>query len=201
MVVSVLGYVPAFYRTCSRGTAEDGRRLISRVAAIGSAMGGSGTWNAAVTETEINGWLRTDLPKNHSGLLPAGVSDPRVNLADDMVRVGARVGWGPVAAVASLGVRIDRLDADRVRADVRSVRIGGLPLPRGPAVRRLAAALTAAGMPTELQRVDGRSVAVVYISGVESVPGKTHRLDTLDISGGELLLSGATVVTPAGGRR
>ena len=199
LVAAVLGHVPAFYRGCRMGTAEDGRRLISQVAALGSAIGRPGAWSLAATEAHINGWLRNDLPRNHASLLPSGISDARVALAPGLVRAGARVGWGPVAAVASAAVSVERLDAGRLRADVRSVRLGGLPLPHGPVIHRLVNLAAAAGVPTELQRLDGRTVVVVYISAAGDPAGKTHRLDSLAIRDGELLFAGETTV--AGDRR
>lgn len=199
--VLLLAHVPRFYRTCQQGSEADGRRFISQAAAIGTAIGRPGRWGTAVTEGEINGWLRTDLPRNHAGLLPAGVSQPRVSLTNDLVRTGARVGWGPLAVVASVALKLEPLDAGRVRADVRSVRLGGLPLPRGPVVHRLATWLGAAGLPNELQRLDGRTVIVVYISGAGEAAGKVHRLDALDIRYGELILAGETLAPPESQRR
>jgi hypothetical protein len=199
-VVALLAHVPSFYRGCRPGDDADGRRMISKAAAVGSSIGRPGRWATAVTEAEINSWLRTDLPRNHAGLLPSGISQPRVALGDDVVRVGARVGWGPVAAVASVTLKLAPLDAGRLRADVTAVRLGGLPLPSGPLVHRLAGWADSLGVPNELQRVDGRTAIVVYISRAGEAAGKTHRLDALDIRNGELLFAGETLAAP-GARR
>ena len=201
VLVVTLGHVPRFYRGCRQGSDADGRRLISKVATLGSAIGRPGRWGSALTEEEINGWLRTDLPRNHAGLLPAGVTHPRMALANDVVRVGARFGWGPVATVASADLRLDPLDAGRLRADVLAVRLGALPLPSGPVVHALGRWLTAVGLPNELRRLDGRTAIVVYISGAGEAAGKVHRLDALDVRDGELLFAGETLPAPESQRR
>lgn len=200
-VAVLLGHVPRFYRGCRQGSDADGRRLISKVATLGSAIGRPGRWGAALTEEEINGWLRTDLPRNHASLLPTGVAQPRMALTNDLVRTGARLGWGPVATVASVALKLEPLDAGRLQADVLAVRLGAIPLPRGPVVHALARWLTAIGLPHELRRLDGRTVIVVYISGAGEAAGKAHRLDALDVRDGELLFAGETLPTPQAQRR
>lgn len=192
----MLAHVPSFYRTCSQGDAAAGHRLISKVGTLGAAIGRPGRWSLATTEEELNGWLRTDLPRNHAGLLPSGVSHPRVALTNDVVRIGARVGWGPVGTVASLALKIEPLDGGRLRADVRSVRLGGLPLPSGPVAHRLARWVGSLGLPHDVQRLDGRTVIVVYISRAGEAARRVHRLEALDIRDDELLFAGETLPGP-----
>ena len=188
---------PAFYRgRLAVGEAaiaeQDARRLITKVAGLQAAASRIGPWGAAVTEQELNAWLAVDLPRNHAGLLPAGVAAPRVELADRVVRVGVRVGAGPLSAVVSCDLEIRLREVNQVECVVADAQLGALPLPRGPILHVLAARLRPLGLSAEVRRGDGRSVLVVTLPGQLGQQAKRCVLEALAVSPGELLMAGET---------
>ena len=192
----VLVPVPAFYRerALARMSAPDqaARRLVSDVSALRAAVVREGRWEAALDERDINAWLATDLPRNHSALLPDGVSAPRVRLAPQRVEVGVRVGFGPCAAVASLAAEVRLREPNQLGVTLVDARLGGLPLPRGPVLAAVERGFRRLGLFATVRRLDGRSVLVVYIPSTHEEGGAAHWLESLAIGEGTIAVSGRT---------
>lgn len=204
-VAALLGHEPAFYRRRAApappgGVEPLGRRLVSKVSALHGDFQRPGTWGAAIEEQEVNAWLATDLPRNHPGLLPPRVTAPRVAFGPRRVRVGGRLAVGPVACVASVDAEVVLRDVNQLGIVVNSARLGGLSLPGGPVVREIARRIEALGMPTEVRRLDGRMVLVVYIPSTYEAGATSHWLESLALKDGEALVAGVTRVAAAARR-
>ena len=204
VAVAACSSTPAFYR--DRLSRQDGpaaaqaRRLLSKMSALHADMGRPGRWEAAVTETEINAWLATDLSANHASVLPAGWSEPRVELTPHRCRVGVRIARGPWNSVLSIDARIQLREVNQVWVTLDDARLGVVPLPHGPILGWLATRLSGLGMLPQSRRLDGRTVLVVYISRNGDAGAATSLwLEALAVGPGELLLSGETRVA-AGSR-
>ena len=75
---------------------------------------------------------------------------------------------------------------------VTDVRLGGLPLPRGPVTHEIARRIDALGMATERRRLDGRTVLVVYIPSTHDAGATSHWLESLALEDGAVLVGGVT---------
>jgi hypothetical protein len=219
-IVALLKYEPGFYRrlSASGGTvaAAPGldreqqespqpatqpdvsqaeaaaRRVVTKAAACHAAISRPGAWEAAVTADELNAWLAIDLPRNHRNVLPRGVSQPRLLFQPKHALVGARVGYGPLTAVASLDFEIQLRDVNHLAIVLEQARLGAIPLPRPPILRHLAERIGTLGMVTDLRMLDGRLVLMVYIPSTHDSGGTSYWLESLSIGAGELLLAGTT---------
>lgn len=197
LVVAVTGSTPAFYRdrldvSAAADAEQAARRLITKASGLKAALQRIGPWEAAITEHELNAWLAVDLPRNHAMLLPAAMTAPRVELADHLVRLGVRVGVGPLSAVVSCGLEIRLREANQVECTVADARLGPLPLPRGPLLHMLAARLQPLGLMAEVRRGDGRSVLVVTLPAGTGPGSRRCTIDALAIAPGEVLMAGET---------
>lgn len=214
--VAVVGLLvrhePAFYRSRAPAAALDGepppgqatlgRRLMTKLSALNADLGRPGPWGAAITEGEINAWLATDLPRNHARLLPAGVSDPRVAIASRRLRVGARVGGMMLGGVVMLDIEVMLRAVNQIGIVVADARLGRLPLPRGPVTHEIARRIDSLGMATELRRLDGRTLLVVYIPSTHDAGATSHWLESFALENGEVLVSGVTrAAAPGTGQR
>lgn len=214
--VAVVGLLvrhePAFYRSRAPAAALDGepppgqatlgRRLMTKLSALNADLGRPGPWGAAITEGEINAWLATDLPRNHARLLPAGVSDPRVAIASRRLRVGARVGGMMLGGVVMLDIEVMLRAVNQIGIVVVDARLGRLPLPRGPVTHEIARRIDSLGMATELRRVDGRTLLLVYIPSTHDAGATSHWLESFALENGEVLVSGVTrAAAPGTGQR
>jgi len=185
---------PVFYRdriaeAVTPGTEQAARRLVTKLAALQAAADQSGTWETAISEDEINGWLAFDLPRNHPLLLPANLVAPRVALAAERVQAAARRRCGPVSGIVSLDVELRLRPPGVVECAVADARLGMIPLPRGPWLHWLAARLAPLGLPTEFRRRAGGSVLAIVIPAAGPRPVV---VDALVVNTGELLLAGRT---------
>jgi hypothetical protein len=197
LVVAVTATTPGFYRDrldvgVEAGADQAARRLITKVVGLQAATKRAGPWEAAITEQELNAWLALDLPRNHAGLLPAGVTAPRIELADHLVRLGMRVGVGPLSAVVSCGLEIRLREANQVECSVVDARLGAIPVPRGPLLHAVAARLEPLGLMAEIRRGNGRSVLVVTLPAGVGPAARRYTIEALAVAPGELLMAGDT---------
>lgn len=168
------------------------RRALTKASAWHAAMSRPGRWDAAVTAAEINAWLALDLPRNHRGWLPRGVSQPRIMLEPRQAFLASRVGLGPVTAVAWLELDIRLRDVNQLLIALDRAGLGLIPLPRAPILRELARRIGKLGMVTDLRMLDGRMVLMVVIPSTHDVGTMSYRLESLAINAGELLVAGET---------
>ena len=197
LLVAVTTTTPPFYRDrldagATAGAEQAARRLITKVVGLQAAAKRAGPWEAAITENELNAWLALDLPRNHAGLLPTGVTAPRIELADHLVRLGMRVGVGPLSAVVSCGLEIRLREANQVECTVADARVGAVPVPRGPLLHALAARLEPLGLMAEIRRGDGRSVLVVTLPAGIGPAARRCTIEALAVAPGEVLMAGET---------
>jgi hypothetical protein len=151
-----------------------------------------GPWAAAITADEVNAWLATDLPRNHPRLLPAGVSAPRVAFSRRRMQFGCRLACGPLGCVASVDAEVVLRDVNQIGILVTAARLGALPVPSGPVIREIDRRIAALGLPTELRRLDGRTILVVYNSTTHAAGAASHRLESFAVEDGEVLVAGVT---------
>jgi len=172
-------------------------RLVTKGAALHAALGRVGPWGAAVSDTELNAWLATDLPRNHPQLLPRSLSAPRAWFRKQHVDLTVRAGVGLLSAVVWCDLEVTLRGVNQLGIVIEKASIGALPLPAAPVLAELGRRLAALGCVTELRPRDGRMVLVVYIPA--TLGGGPHwRLESLRIDAGEAVVAGTTSV-PDGG--
>lgn len=207
VLVILLRYEPGFYRDARVQGGPDrlgarpadadtveglARRAMTRAATWHAALGEEGPWELVLTAVEVNAWLAIDLPRNHAKLLPRGVSDPRIALGARHLRCGARMGLGPLSAVAWVDLEVVLRDVNQLAIAIDEARLGAIPLPRAAVLQNLAGRLGDLGAVAEVRRVDGRPVLMVYIPSAQDGRFPGCRLEALAVDAGELLLSGRT---------
>jgi hypothetical protein len=195
---------PVFHGESVGGAAAQAaaRRFVTKAAALHEAVGRPGSWDMVFTQDECNAWLTEDLPRR-TGLLPTGWAEPQVRFGPDpgaieaaavVTRAGLLPGWllEAVRPVVMVRLQVRLVALGRLECRIVRAHAGLLPLPRGPLLHLVAAALERHGMVCEMPRVDGRSVLMVTLpSGGQDRPA--IRVAALAVSDGELLISGTTL--------
>ncbi|MFM8496239.1 MAG: hypothetical protein ACKOEM_12055 [Planctomycetia bacterium] len=193
VVALLLKHEPAF----SRATVADpdaeraAARLVTKGAALHAALGRAGPWGAAISDSELNAWLATDLPRNHPKLLPRGISTPRLHFRPQRVETCVRVGSGLLSAVVWCDLEVTLRGVNQLGIVVQKASLGALPLPAAPVLAEAGRRLSALGCVTELRPRDGRMVLVVYIPATLG-GGPQWRLESLRIDAGEMVVAGTT---------
>ena len=175
-------------------------RMVTKASALHAAIGQSGDWGTAVTDDEINAWLAIDLPRNHQGWLPHGVSEPRVLFLPGHVQIGARFVYAGLSAAAWLDLEIHLRDVNQVGIVLADARVGLIPLPRGAILRELARCINGLGRVTELRQLNGRTVLIVSMASTRETGGMIASLESLRIGDGEAMLTGTTRSAANAGR-
>jgi hypothetical protein len=85
-------------------------------------------WEQEFTQQGVNAWLAEELPRQYGDKIPPGVSDPRVQFADGVVRVGFQLSNKRFHGIVSLALRPSVPEPNRLAIRVESLYAGLLPL-------------------------------------------------------------------------
>ena len=190
----LLKYEPALLATSPVGPEAEraAARMVTTGAGLHAALGRDGPWGAAVTDTEVNAWLAIDLPRNHPALLPRGLATPRVRFRPHRIQAAVRAGSGLVSTVLWCDLEVSLRGANQLGISVAAAAAGAVPLPGTAVLAELGRRIAASGAVTELRRLDGRMVLVVYIPAMLGGAGPHWRLESLRIDDGALVVAGST---------
>src|SRR5262245_23958863 len=82
---------PEFYRQALTATPEvqheQGQRFEQQALTLHNQAYHAGRWEVRFGQDEINGWLAAELPAKFPKVLPAGVSEPRIDISQGLVRL------------------------------------------------------------------------------------------------------------------
>lgn len=170
---------------------EASDQMLERATALASNVQQEGGWEALFTAEQINGWLAVDMVKNHPGLLPRSVSDPRVAIEPEQVTLACRFQQGQIDTVLSLTVDLYLSEPNVAAVRIRKARAGLLPLPLEKVLER--AAETADRLELDVRRRQADGDPVILISIPERIEdGRLVRVERLRLGKGEVYLSGST---------
>lgn len=165
-------------------------QFLQKTSLFASDLKREGTWYLKVTEEEINGWLATDLPRNHAHSLPPGVSDPRVEIADDVIRIAAKMKSGILSGVAHAELKIYSPETNTIIVVIRRAAIGALPLPLQKFVESLKTIAARADWDVRQMQSGGSPTLVITIPNSLDEKGRELELTNIYISKGQVELSG-----------
>lgn len=187
---------PAFYRRAMEiepavlEKASD--RMLQQATALASAVKHEGHWEALFTAEQINGWLAVDMARNHSDLLPASLSDPRVAIEPERMRIACRLDRGNWRSVLSLSVDVYLAEPDVIAVRIREARAGALPLPLQGILDRISEEANQTDVEVRWLQAEGDPVAEIPIPPLRDAKGKVIRIETLQLGEGKVYLSGVT---------
>ena len=187
-----LRHVPAFYDKAMNQSATDLRKgsdqFLRQLTALHSAAHRPGRWKVRITAEQINGWLAVDLVENHPHVLAPGVSDTRVAIRPDGMKLACRTESGAVRCILSLAIRPYVPQTDMLALRLIGARAGALPLPLGRVLESLSEAAHAMHLPLKWRQADGDPVAMIGLAGGDGDPAL--RIDAIELGDGWVDLSG-----------
>jgi hypothetical protein len=153
-----------------------------------------GRWEARFSQDQINGWLAADLPVKFPGVLPKGVSEPRVAIEPNRMQMAVRFKQGDVETVLSLAGDAYLTDRpNEVAIHIQHVRAGLVPVPLAKFMDNIAEEATDAGLPLRWAEEKGDPVALVTLPlDRKEFRGKQLRVEALQINDREIVVSGRT---------
>ena len=164
--------------------------FLQKTSLLASDLKREGTWYLKITEEEVNGWLAVDLPNNHAQSLPRGVSDPRIEINDDVIRVAARVRRGLLSGVAHLELQVYSTETNTVTVVVRRAALGSLPLPLQDLIENLKKVATQVQWDVRQMQSEGSPTLVITIPKTLDEKGRELEVTNIHVSKGQVELSG-----------
>ena len=153
-------------------------------------------WRAVFTDEQVNGWLATDLIEKFPRILPYGVSDPRVVINKDKIRLACRYIGHSLNSVVSVDLEVYVTDEPNVVAiQILRVRSGALPLPVSQVLSAISTAARRARVKLSWAQ-DGTPVALVTVPTERPELNRLMLLDSIELREGEVELIGRTQDTP-----
>lgn len=188
-------FEPSFYQTALRLPEPQARqlsdKLLERLGAISGSVQRTGPWQALVSSDEVNGWLATDFAENLADALPQGMSEPRVQIDRDRVRLGCRYGRGWSATVVHLEVEPFQVSKEAVGLRIHAVRAGALPAPLGSLLEGITDAARNAGWSLAWEQSGACPTAILH-TDLRRRDGRCQRIEAVSLVDGKLYLAGCT---------
>ncbi len=156
---------------------------------------GESQWEEHFTEHQINSYFAEDFVNSGvaAGLLPEGVSEPRVALEADRIRLGFRYGKKPWSTVIALDLRIwlAKKETNVVAVEIQGLHAGGLPVSAQSLLERFFEGAQRSGFPVTWYHYNGNPVALLHFEAGQ--PRPTVKLDRLQVHEGMLEIGGRSV--------
>jgi hypothetical protein len=193
-------HVPEFYSkeiSIPAETQEAASDLMLRqVTSLHSEAQHQGRWGQIITAEAINGWLAFDLPRNHPGLLPAGMHDPRVQIGPDGITLACQVERGGFRAVILLQVSAFVESDDVIGLEIHKARLGALPWSLDRVLKGISDAAQQANVRVRWRQSDGNPVALITVPPVGGERSKRIRVEAIKLEEGRLIIRGSTEIAP-----
>jgi hypothetical protein len=152
-------------------------------------------WEARFQQEWINSYFAEDYLTKHSAEnpLPEGISEPRISLEPDHIRLGFRYGKGPLKTVVSLQIRIWLVarEVNTVALEFESLHAGALPVSAQSLLQRIADFAHQKDIDPTWYRRNGHPVLVLRFQANRSHP--TFLLQRLEPSAGGIRISGRSL--------
>ncbi len=196
--------VPEFYQQALRADPQSEQEasdlMLQEATALASEVRQGGDWQAVFTAEQINGWLAVDMVRNHPDLLPRSVSDPRVAIGPEQVRLACRVDRRNWKGVVWLAVDVYLADEPNVIAlRIRGARAGVLPLPLDMILDHIGRKADQLDLRIRWRQADGDPVVEIPVPPPRDAEEKVLRIETLQLAEGKVYLSGSTQSRSEGG--
>jgi hypothetical protein len=175
-----------------------------------SALGGQQEqegWDARFTDEQINSYFSEGFVTSglEEKLLPEGISQPRVLIDTDRIRLAFRYGSGFWSSVVSIDVKVwvPKEDPNALALQLVGFHAGALPISAQSFLERVSEAGRHHGIDVNWYRYEGRPTAVVRF---QAEPRPTIELQAVHLGKGVITIQGrctdgpvgALVPTPAG---
>jgi hypothetical protein len=196
----LLRYEPGLYLRAAVPPGEDRHRLSLKCQRELMQLYNSVTdhdeqeWGHCFTDGEINSYLADDFVQSRldKQLLPEGISQPRIVIEPDKVRVAFRYGSGLWSTVVSIDVRLWLVKGEPnvVALKLVGFHAGALPISAQSLLESISKTCQDNGIAVDWYRDDGFPVALLRFQAEQSHP--TLELELIKLEQGAIHIQGHT---------
>ena len=174
---------PVVRKEAAKQFVEQSQRLVQDVQS-------SSSWSQEFTDSQINAWLAEDFPRDYSEWMPPEVSQPRVQIRGDGIRLGLRIDEpGQWSGVISLQVKISVAAPNQLAIQLQSIRAGLVPVPIKAIIDQVTAQAEENGVRIKWKKVGDDDVAIVsLIHEGEDAP----QLEAVELTNGVIRVTGSS---------
>jgi hypothetical protein len=197
----LLKHEPAFY--ADRADHPDptlGPRVLTRFGELKNDIRSKDEWGATFTAEELDAFCRETLGRGGSfaGILPDGLTDPRVSVAGDRVRVAARYGAGTWSTVLSVELRpwLVKGETNTIALELVGLWAGGLPLGTQSMLDTITETARSSNLTATWYRYDGHPVGIFHLYADQ--PRPTTQISRLAVRDGQLTVAGRSLPDAGG---
>jgi len=199
-----LGYLlkhePGYYRRAAIGEGPERKTLsiacLGRFTKlIGCLQDGTGEWDIRMSQGQLNSFFEEDFVRLGvaEDFARNGISEPRVMIEEDRLRIGFRIGTGLWSTVVTYDVRLWLAPKDQnvVAIEILGRKAGALPLTTQGLLKEIGEVASRRNIEVTWYRRDGNPVALVRFQADRAHP--TFRLRRLDLRDGILTIGGVSL--------
>jgi hypothetical protein len=152
------------------------------------------SWHASFTEAQINSYFQEGLLKSGwaDKLFPESISDPRVALEDNAIRVAFRYGNAPWSTIISINVRLwlAPKEVNVVALELQGLHAGALPISAQSLLVQISEIAKRRNVDVTWYRHNGNPVALLRFQGERRQP--TVQLRHLEVKDGRITFVGGS---------
>jgi hypothetical protein len=151
-------------------------------------------WSKSFTDSEINSYLAEHFVQHHldQTFLPKGISQPRIVIEPDKMRVAFRYGTGMWSTVVSIDLRVWLVNGEPnvVAMKLVGFHAGALPISAQSLLESITETCHKSGIGVDWYRDDGYPVAVIRFQNEQ--PHPTLELELIKLEEGTIHIQGHT---------
>jgi hypothetical protein len=151
-------------------------------------------WGHRFTDSEINSYLAEHFVQSHLNehVLPEGISEPRLVIEQDKIRVAFRYGKGLWSTIVSIDLRVWLVKGEPnvVALKLIGFHAGALPISAQSLLESITKTCQDNGIGVDWYRDDGAPVAVLRFQAEQ--PHPTLELETIKLEPGAIHIEGRT---------
>jgi hypothetical protein len=155
-------------------------------------------WDAEFTTDQINSYLQDGFldQRLDEKMLPDNMSDPRVAIDQDRLRLGFRYGFGRWNAIVTIDMRlwVAQGEANTVGLELLGLHVGALPVSAQSLLEHVSEAARRNGVDVSWYRYNGHPVALLRFSANQ--PRSPVQLKQVDLKEGRMLIQGRSNTRP-----
>jgi hypothetical protein len=165
----------------------------AKCASLFNGMKDDRVWQEKFTQAQINSYLEEDFIRSgfSEQFLPQGISDPRVSITPEKIRLAFRYGTDPwCSTVVSIDFRVWLCprEANVVALELQGLHAGSLPITAQSLLERISEVARRQDIEVTWYRLNGNPVALLHFQATQ--PRPTVWLERLELSEGQLVIGG-----------
>jgi hypothetical protein len=190
-------HVPEFYPQVAVPPGQErqqhSQEFQAKCVSLYNEMKDDRVWQEKFTQAQINSYLEEDFIRSgfSEQFLPQGISDPRVSIGPEKIRLAFRYGteaWCRTVVTVDFRVWLCPREANVVALELQGLHAGSLPITAQSLLERVSEVARRQDVEVTWYRLNGNPVALLRFQATQ--PRPTVRLERLELSEGQIVIGG-----------